>query len=236
MLFSIQDLNVTFEGKPVLDKICLSIPEGQICTVLGEEGSGKSTMQNAILQIIPSRGKLQWGETDLYSIPTHRFIHIGIDYVRQGGNILRRFTGSEHIELALIRCSNQQKKKRWEEILITFPRMNDLQHRVAGQMSGGERQILSLACLLACDSQLILLDEPTAGLAPEIVEAIVTFIKHMSTIRKTSFLIFEHHYSFAFDIADLVYLLKNQMLSQPFSPDVFRQPSFLNKYLYDITY
>jgi len=231
-ILSIKNLTASYNGKPVLHELNLQLEKGEICCVIGEEGAGKSTLLKAITQQIKSNGKINYNETDLSKVPTINMVKQGIDFIAQGGNILNGFTVEEHICLSLSERNETEKRIVWKEIVETFPKMIALKKQVAGRLSGGERIILSFACVLATNADFLVLDEPTAGLAPETCKVIGDFLLRMKNEKGKTILLLEHNYDFAFEIADSVVTLKDGSLSEKYLCDVFRQPDFVYTKLY----
>lgn len=234
-ILSIENLTASYNGKPVLHELNLQLQKGEICCVIGEEGAGKSTLLKAITQQIKSSGKISYNGTDLSKVPTTKMVRYGIDFIAQGGNILNGFTVEEHICLALSERSTVEASIVWKEIEQTFPKMITLKKQVAGRLSGGERMILSFACLLASEADFFVLDEPTAGLAPETCKVIGNFLLRMKNERNKTILLLEHNYDFAFELSDTVVILKEGKLSQKYEPSDFRNLNFLDSKLYDFT-
>lgn len=231
-IVSIANLVAGYNGKPVLHGIDLALNKGEICCVIGEEGAGKSTLLKTITQQLRSNGRISFNGTDLSKIATAKMVKHGVDFIVQGGNILKGFTVEEHIYLALSERNEAEKRIVWKEIEQTFPKMIALKKQVAGRLSGGERMILSMACLLATDADFLILDEPTAGLAPETCKVIGDFLLRMKNERSKTILLMEHNYDFAFEIADSVITLKEGKLSEKYSSKDFKQSSFVDEKLF----
>ncbi len=231
-IVSIENLVAGYDGKLVLHGLNLSLKKGEICCVIGEEGSGKSTLLKAITQQLRSNGKISFNGTDLSLIETARMVRHGIDFIAQGGNILKGFTVDEHICLAMAGRNETEKNIVRKEIEQTFPKMITMKKQVAGRLSGGERMILSIACVMATDAEFLVLDEPTAGLAPETCKVIGDFLLQMKNERGKTFLLLEHNYDFAFEIADSVVTLKEGKLSEKYLPQDFKQSSFVDEKLF----
>jgi amidase len=234
-IVSIENLVAGYNGKPVLHGLNLFLQKGEICCVIGEEGAGKSTLLKAITQQLKSEGKISYNGTDLSKVQTAKMTRHKIDFIAQGGNILKGFTVEEHICLALSERSESEKSIVWKEIEQTFPKMIALKKQVAGRLSGGERMILSIACVMATDADFLILDEPTAGLAPETCKAIGDFLLRMKNERGKTILLLEHNYDFAFDIADTIAILKDGKLSEKFDELDFRQKNFVDTNLFNLT-
>ncbi len=232
-ILSINNLIAGYNGNVILDNISLNVDKGEICCVIGEEGSGKSTLLKAIIQQIPHIGMIRYHDKILNEIPTSDMNNLGIDFISQGGNILKGFTVEEHIKLALLGKPKLEIKLIWNEIENSFPHIKKLRQQIAGRLSGGERMLLSLSCLLTTDADLWILDEPTAGLAPDISGHIEAFLLKMSSTRNKTILLMEHNYDFAFKISNSIVTLKEGKLSNKYMSDVFREKGFIDEKLYD---
>jgi len=231
-ILKIVDLVAGYNGSSVLRGLNLALNTGEVCCVIGEEGSGKSTLLKAITQQLKTSGEITYHDLDLKAIPTSEIIRHKIDFIAQGGNILPNFTIQEHIRLALSEKSEVERIKTWQLVEEAFPKMKTLRKQIAGRLSGGERMILSLACLMATDADLWILDEPTAGLAPETCELIKAFLTRMKDERGKTILMMEHNYDFVFEIADSVVTLSQGAMSEKYRSDDFRQPGFVDAKLY----
>lgn len=232
-ILRIENLTAGYGEKPVLKGVNLELSEGEICCVIGEEGAGKSTLVRAIVRQVKSKGDSILGAIQLKSIPISKMTANKIDFIAQGGNILKGFTVEEHIRLALSVRSKSEQCIVWKEIEQTFPKMIALKKQVAGRLSGGERMILSTACLLATDANLWILDEPTAGLSPETCKVIEDFLLRMKNEKGKTILLMEHNYDFAFEVADTIVVLREGILSKKYLSDAFRKPGFVDTALYE---
>lgn len=231
-IFSVRNLSTGYDGRLVLDGLNLSLQKGEICCVIGEEGSGKSTLLKAITQQLKSTGEIIWTGTDLSKISTSEMTKHKVDFIEQGGNILPNFTVEEHICLALSEMTERERSIVWQEVKRMFPKLITLKKQFAGRLSGGERMILSIACIMATDADFLVLDEPTAGLAPETCKVIGDFLARMKDERSKTVLLLEHNYEFAFEVADSIVTLKEGKLSEKYFGDVFKQPNFVDAELY----
>lgn len=231
-ILSIEHLATGYGGSLVLHDLNLTLQSGETGCVIGEEGSGKSTLVKAITRQQRSTGKIIYNGIDLRSVPTEKMTRNGIDFIAQGGNILKGLTVEEHICLALSEKGAEEKRLAWQEVERLFPKLIALRKQVAGRLSGGERMILSIACVLATDAGLLVLDEPTAGLAPETCEVIKSFLLRMKDERRKTILVMEHNYEFAFAVADSVVTLREGRLSEKYFADAFTQADFVDTRLY----
>ena len=233
-MLRIENLSAGYDGKAVLRGLNLTLRKGETCCVIGEEGSGKSTLLKAITQQLKSSGRIFYNGIDLSAVQTAEMTRRGVDFIAQGGNILKGFTVEEHIGLALSEKCAQEKRIVRQEVERTFPKLRALKNQVAGRLSGGERMILSIACVLATDADFLVLDEPTAGLAPETCTTIKEFLLRMKCERGKTVLLLEHNYEFAFEVADSVVTLKGGRLSDKFLGSDFRQAEFIDDRLYSV--
>lgn len=231
-ILSIENLTTSYNGKPVLHELCLLLKKGEICCVIGEEGAGKSTLLKSITQQIKSKGEISYNGINVAKLTPNKMVRNGIDFIAQGGNILNGFTVEEHICLALSERSKTERSIVWKEIEQMFPNLITLKKQIAGRLSGGERIILSIACVLASDANFLVLDEPTAGLAPETCKVIGDFLLRMKNDRYKTIMLLEHNYDFAFGIADSVVTLKEGKLSAKYFSKDFKKPNFVDEKLY----
>jgi ABC-type branched-subunit amino acid transport system ATPase component len=233
-MLEIENLRAGYEGKPVLRELNLSLRKGEICCVIGEEGSGKSTLLKSITRQLKSTGRIICNGIDLSAVPVAEMTRHGIDFIGQGGNILRGFTVEEHVRLALSGKNDEEKRRVRQKVEQTFPKLRALKNQFAGRLSGGERMILSIACVIATDADFLVLDEPTAGLAPETCATIKEFLLRMKCERGKTVLLLEHNYEFAFEVADSVVTLREGRLSEKFTSSDFRQAEFIDNKLYSV--
>ena len=163
----------------ILNGVDLNVSEGQIVTVIGPNGAGKSTLIKSIFGLLPPRrGQVRLRGQDLTGLPPHSITRRGMSYVAQLDNVFPSLTVEENLEMGVLeRGSGRERIKAMYEL---FPRLGERRTQAAGTMSGGERQMLAMARALIPKPQLLLLDEPSAGLAPAFVEAIFEKVKEIN--------------------------------------------------------
>jgi neutral amino acid transport system ATP-binding protein len=171
-LLSVEDLVAGYVPEvDILNGVDLSVREGQIVTVIGPNGAGKSTLIKSIFGLLPPRqGRVSFRGEDLTGLPPHSITRRGMSYVPQLDNIFPSLTVEENLEMGALERGSA--RERIEAIYELFPRLGERSKQTAGTMSGGERQMLAMGRALIPDPQLLLLDEPSAGLAPAFVDAI----------------------------------------------------------------
>jgi neutral amino acid transport system ATP-binding protein len=171
-LLSVNDLVAGYVPEvDILNGVELSVGEGQIVTVIGPNGAGKSTLIKSVFGLLPPRrGRVTLRGEDLTGMPPHSITRRGMSYVPQLDNIFPSLTVEENLEMGALERGSA--RERIEAIYELFPRLDERSRQTAGTMSGGERQMLAMGRALIPEPQLLLLDEPSAGLAPAFVEAI----------------------------------------------------------------
>jgi neutral amino acid transport system ATP-binding protein len=171
-LLSVEDLVAGYVAEvDILNGVDMSVREGQIVTVIGPNGAGKSTLIKSIFGLLPPRrGRVSFRGEDLTGLQPHSITRRGMSYVPQLENIFPSLTVEENLEMGAL--ERRSAPERIDAIYEIFPRLGERSRQVAGTMSGGERQMLAMGRALIPEPQLLLLDEPSAGLAPAFVEAI----------------------------------------------------------------
>lgn len=233
-LLHIQNLSSGYNGKTVLQDISLSINKGEVLAVIGQNGCGKSTLLKTIARIITDNtGDLSFAGVKLNNKNTWDLKQLGISWFVQGGMVFQTMKVSEHFELALKDKNKTETASTKEECLSYFPALTNCMDKRGGNLSGGQRQMLSFAMLLSQQTQCWLLDEPTAGLAPEAVKEAVEFLKKMKQQSNKTMILVEHNYQVAFELADHVAIIKEGKLQGSFPKTEFQKEDFLNIHLYN---
>jgi ABC-type branched-subunit amino acid transport system ATPase component len=176
-LLSVDDLVAGYVPEvDILNGVDLSVQEGQVVTVIGPNGAGKSTLIKSIFGLLPPRtGQVAFRGEDLTGLPPHSITRRGMSYVPQLDNIFPSLTVEENLEMGALERGSAGE--RIEAIYELFPRLGERSSQTAGTMSGGERQMLAMGRALIPDPQLLLLDEPSAGLAPQAAERLFETIR-----------------------------------------------------------
>jgi neutral amino acid transport system ATP-binding protein len=205
-VLSVKDLVAGYVPEvDILNGVDLSVQEGQIVTVIGPNGAGKSTLIKSIFGLLPPRkGEVRLRGEDLTGLPPHSITRRGMSYVPQLDNIFPSLTVEENLEMgALERAS---ARERIEAVYELFPRLGERSSQTAGTMSGGERQMLAMGRALIPDPQVLLLDEPSAGLAPAFVEAIFEKVSEINA-RGVTMVMVEQNARRALGMSDHGYVL-----------------------------
>lgn len=232
-LLKIQNLSSGYNGKTVLRDISLSVGKGEVLAVIGQNGCGKSTLLKTIARIISDNsGDVIFQDMKINHLQPWDLKRLGITYFVQGGMVFSTMKVSEHFELALRDHSKTDSKAIKEECFSFFPRLGELMEMLGGNLSGGQRQMLSFAMLIAQQTHCWLLDEPTAGLAPEPVREAIAFLAEMKERSDKTIVLVEHNYQVAFELADRVAIIKEGELYNTFPKTEFQKEEFLDKHLF----
>ena len=205
-LLDIRDIHVAYGRAEVVHGISLSMAAGSIVTVIGANGAGKTTLLNAIMGVIPSRGTILYDGAPVPDTIEGR-VAAGLCLVPEKRELFGSMTVEDNIELGGFLRSRQERNETREEVHALFPRLRERSKQLAGTLSGGERQMLALARALMSRPRLLLLDEPSLGLAPLIVAEILRIV---AELRRTgvSILLVEQNARAALEIADEAYLVE----------------------------
>ena len=190
-MLRIENLHAYYGKSHVLHGVNLEIGKGEIVALLGRNGSGRSTTAKAIMGLVDWEGTLNWKGEDLNGKKAYEIAHLGVGYVPESRDVFPNLTVHQNLMLGQ---KGSGKNSRWsfDDMYEMFPRLKERQHTEAGVMSGGEQQMLTLCRTLMGDPDLIIIDEPTEGLAPKIVELVGQYLQTLkargifSTRRKSS--------------------------------------------------
>ena len=211
-LLEIEDLHVCYGRVEVLHGISLHVDEGEIVTLLGANGAGKSTTLMSISNLVPKEsGKVIFKEQDITDMPADKIAALGIAHVPEGRKIFPQLSVLENLiagTMARRKMSKAEIEEQLEYVYELFPRLKDRQKQEGGSLSGGEQQMLAIARGLMMKPDILMLDEPSLGLAPILVEEIFELLSRIKDTGKTILLI-EQNASMALQIANRGYVLEN---------------------------
>ena len=213
-LLSIRDLHVAYGNILALQGISLEVREGEIVTLIGANGAGKSTLLRAISGIVPIRsGSITFGSANLGVTPAHRIVELGVAHVPEGRGIFANLTVLENLKLATwSRKDRRDLQKEYQRVFDIFPRLAERQHQLAGTLSGGEQQMLAVGRALMTRGSLMLLDEPSMGLAPVLVREIFQTVREINAAG-TTILLVEQNARQALKLAHRGYVLETGRLT-----------------------
>ena len=199
-MLHINNLHAYYGKSHVLHGVDFSVGEGEIVALLGRNGSGRSTTAKAIMGLVDWEGDIRWKTKALHGQKTYEVAHLGIGYVPESRDVFPNLTVHQNL---LLGKKGSGKGSRWgfDDMYAMFPRLKERQHTEAGVMSGGEQQMLTLCRTLMGDPDLIIIDEPTEGLAPKIVELVGEYLQKIKE-RGVSVLLIEQKLTIAMRISD----------------------------------
>lgn len=216
-----------------LKSIDLSVPEGKIVSLIGANGAGKSTTMRTIMGLVKAReGSISFLGQDLTKLKTHEIVKAGISLVPEGRQILQDMTVYENLEMgAYIRKDKAGIEEDIKKVFKRFPILDERSYQLGGTLSGGQQQMLAIGRALMARPKLLLLDEPSMGLAPLVVNEIFEVIKEISQ-EGTTILVVEQNVRQALKIADYAYVLETgKMVLDGSAEDVRHDPRVMEAYL-----
>jgi branched-chain amino acid transport system ATP-binding protein len=206
-LLSVQDIHAAYGSSRVLFGISLDVAQGECVCLLGRNGVGKSTTMRAIMGLTPpSSGRVVWKGEDITGLPPFRIARHGIGFVPEDRRIFAELTVLENLDVAA-RASGRHGRWTTEAVFTLFPKLTELANRQGGYLSGGEQQMLTIARTLMGNPELLLLDEPSEGLAPIVVESMLEQVGALKREGLT-ILLAEQGVDFSLALADRVYVLE----------------------------
>ncbi|MGO4810194.1 ABC transporter ATP-binding protein [Cupriavidus sp. 2MCAB6] len=206
-MLDVQGLHAYYGKSHILHGVDAHIDEGEIVALLGRNGVGRSTMAKAILGMVKAEGSVRFRDEEILGRRTFEIAHLGIGYVPENRDIFPTLTVRQNLLLGEKR-NPRQSKPRWtvQDMYNMFPRLKERENTAAGVLSGGEQQMLTLCRTLMGDPDLVLIDEPTEGLAPMIVTLVGDYLKVLKE-RGVSVLLIEQKLAIALDISQRVYVM-----------------------------
>lgn len=204
-MLDVADIHTFYGNSHVLHGVSLSVGEGEVVALLGRNGAGKTTTLRSIMRLTPPRsGRIGFRGRDLAALPTHAIARSGIAYVPEQRDPFSLLTVREN----LLMTANPQARWKLDDVLHWFPALAGLMSRKGGQLSGGQQQMMVIGRGLLTGPDLLLLDEPSQGLAPVVVNAVLAMLRDLKR-QRLSVLLVEQSIRVALDLADRVYVLNN---------------------------
>lgn len=232
-MLKVTDLNVSYGAIHALQGVNFELNEGEIVTLIGANGAGKSTLLNTISGLLKATlGKVEYMGEDILKLPPQKIVKKGIVHVPEGRKIFAAMTVLENLEMGAYTVEDKAWiKKRINEMYQVFPVLGKRSNQLGGTLSGGEQQMLAIARGLMANPKLILLDEPSMGLSPVLVEQIFDIIQEINR-QGTSVLLVEQNAQMALVIADRAYVLETgKIVLQGNADDVLHDPKVIKAYL-----
>ncbi len=212
-LLQVNDLSASYRGNQVLHGLSLCVEQGSIVTLLGANGAGKTTTLRALCRMIETSGTVNFAGCDISRMPTEKLVRLGIAHVPDGRGTFTGLTAEENLQLGgYSRRDKAQVAQDRDRVYSYFPRLKERRKQQAGTLSGGEQQMLAIGRALMLRPKLLLLDEPSFGVAPLVVKEIFEIMCLIRKQENMSILLVEQNASLALDVADHAYLLETGRL------------------------
>ena len=222
----VRDLNVSYGESKVLFDAHLSVKPGQVVACVGRNGAGKTTLLKSIGGFLkPTSGSITFNNTDLIGMMPYNIAKMGLKYIPQDKKVFSDLTVRENLELG----SYATKDYNWDRVTDYFPRLKPLMDRKAGYLSGGERQMLMIGRAILGNPKVLLIDEPTEGLAPSIVAHLKNVFKELS--KKSALVIVEQNLSLVCAISDKIYAIKEGRIVTEISDEESIKTNICEQYL-----
>jgi len=226
-MLEIDELHAYYGKSHVLHGVKMNVQPGEIVALLGRNGSGRSTTAKAIMGLVDATGSVRLREQEILGRKPFEIAHLGLGYVPENRDIFPRLTVHQNLMLGQKRS---QAAPRWsfDDMYRLFPRLKERQHTAAGVMSGGEQQMLTLCRTLMGDPDLIMIDEPTEGLAPMIVELVAKYLQALKE-RGVSVLLIEQKLTIALTISQRCYVMGHGSIVFEGTPADLRANAYIRK-------
>ena len=223
----VRELHAFYGKSHILQGVNLHVKEGEIVALLGRNGAGRSTTVKAIMGMVDNRGEVLWRGKNILGMKAYEIAHLGLGYVPESRDIFPKLTVHQNLMLGE---KGGKKPSRWsfEDMYKMFPRLRERQHTEAGVLSGGEQQMLTLCRTLMGDPDLIMIDEPTEGLAPMIVELVAEYLKELKN-RGISVLLVEQKLTIALEISQRCYVMGHGSIVFEGTPAELRGNAYIRK-------
>ncbi len=229
-LLELQDIHVHYGGVRALDGASVYLDEGEVVALMGPNGAGKSTILKTIFGLAPIHsGKVLWHGKPIKPV-SHEVVARGIAFVPQGRRVFTSLTVEENLEIGGYTVPDKKEvRRRIEEVMEIFLALKAKRHAKSGTLSGGQQQQLAIARGLMTDPKVLLLDEPTLGLAPKIIKEVFETIKEINQRHKTSIMVVEHNIKSLLNFVNRAYVLNRGQVATEGSPKEILESDILEK-------
>lgn len=231
-MLEVNDIHAGYDRIPVLSGINFTVAEHEVVGVLGHNGMGKTTLLRTLIGQVPlTSGRIRFGGLDISHSPSFRRARAGLGYVPQGRQIFPNLSVYENLRMGFVENGIDSEETIIKDILARFPRLDPLVDRVGGALSGGEQQILALARCLCGSPKLLLLDEPTEGIQPSIVEEILEILIGLHRFKGLAIIVVEQSLDFIRRLSQRVLLIEKGAITGEVLPEALGHSKELGSYI-----
>jgi len=230
-MLEIHDLRAAYGRIPILNGVSFTVADGEFVGILGHNGMGKTTLLRALMGFLPATaGHVRFEQSDITSLDPCRRARLGLGYVPQGREIFPALTVYDNLRMG---CSKQtaSEGQTIETVLEEFPRLKPLLDRVGGTLSGGEQQLLALARCLCGKPRLVLLDEPTEGIQPSIIDEIVETLQRLRDRSGLTIILVEQNLEFIAALSHRVLIIQKGTITREVQPDDLHNASLVGEFI-----
>jgi branched-chain amino acid transport system ATP-binding protein len=231
MMLDVQGLRTGYGRIPILNGIGFSVREGEFIGILGHNGMGKTTLLKALMGFLPATdGRVQFDGHDMTAFEPYRRARLGLGYVPQGREIFPALTVFDNLRMG---CSKQGggEQDTIETLLEQFPRLKPLLDRLGGALSGGEQQLLAMARCLCGKPRLVLLDEPTEGIQPSIIDEIVETLQRLRASSGLTMILVEQNLDFIAALSQRILIIQKGTITREVQPGDLGDPSLVGEFI-----
>ena len=231
-MLKVNDINVYYGAIHAIKGVSFEVNDGEVVTLIGANGAGKSTILNTVCGLLRSRtGSIEFLGRNLASVPAHKIVELGMAHVPEGRRVFQQMTVEENLEMGAYTQARSAIEPGLERVYGQFPRLKERRRQVAGTLSGGEQQMLAMGRGLMSGPRLLMLDEPSMGLAPILVEQIFDIIRQLHQAGVTILLV-EQNAQMALSVADRGYVLETgKIVATGTGADLLRDEAVKKAYL-----
>ncbi|MCI2106758.1 MAG: ABC transporter ATP-binding protein [Intestinimonas sp.] len=231
-MLKVEDINVYYGSIHAIKGVSFAVNDGEIVTLIGANGAGKSTILKTVSGLLhPKTGSIEFMDKNIVGVAPHKVVAHGLAHVPEGRHIFLQMTVEENLEMGAYTRPNSEIEPGLERVYEQFPRLKERRRQVAGTLSGGEQQMLAMGRALMSRPKLLMLDEPSMGLAPLLVEQIFDIIKALNKAG-TTILLVEQNAQMALSVADRGYVLETgNIVTAAAAADLLADESVKKAYL-----
>ncbi|WMT71305.1 ABC transporter ATP-binding protein [Bradyrhizobium sp. Ash2021] len=231
MMLDVRGLRTGYGRIPILNGVSFTVNEGEFIGILGHNGMGKTTLLKALMGFLPATGgRVQFAGDDMTALEPYRRARLGLGYVPQGREIFPALTVSDNLRMG---CSKQGggELDTIAEVLEHFPRLKPLLERLGGALSGGEQQLLAMARCLCGKPRLVLLDEPTEGIQPSIIDEIVETLQRLRASSGLTMILVEQNLDFIAALSQRILIIQKGAITREVQPGNLGDPSLVGEFI-----